>query len=414
MLGPSDTARIVVIDRDPARCAERVQKLGWRGFDVESGTAIGRGAIHAMVFDVDGADDLGAALCAAENGLVVVLCGPRSVDGLDRALHAGVTAWLPAAASPGEIADHLDRGLDRLRAQALGAAALAAVRQLPGQVVIADGAGRVMTASPGVPSAYPGVDVADVVRGPEWQAAALSGGATLHLGGGDSASDAGMSVRLAEVAAFAGEAQHEVNNFATYVLANLDAMMDDDEEYAPDREELLEMTAEAHEGAHGMVDVVRRLRRVVQECAAPDRARCDLVAQARAAAGSATAVVDLDGPDAVWVVADPPRIRHALTALMNAASRLGRGERVTVSVSVERDTARVTIAGEGPGLDHVSGRALFTSFLKDKGLASPEPGSLSVVSAIALSHGGSAGVRELPDGRRWFQLDLPEAGRTAR
>ena len=55
-----------------------------------------------------------------------------------------------------------------------------------------------------------------------------------------------------------------------------DALMDDEWAEPPSREEQLEMTTESHEGAMGMVDVVRRLRRAVQTLAVPARARCSL------------------------------------------------------------------------------------------------------------------------------------------
>ena len=412
MLGPSDTARVVVVDPDPVRCADRVQKLGWRGFDVQSGTGVGMGAIHGFVFHVDEPAVLEAALFSAESGVVVVLTGERDADGLARALHAGVTAWLPADATPAELAEHLERGLDRIRARTLGTVASAAMRRMPGEVVVSDSAGRVMVASHGVAGAYPGMDSSSLVQGPGWSSTALSGGGTLHIGDSGPGTDGGLSVKLAQVSAFAGEAQHEVNNFATYVLANLDALMDDEWAEPPSREEQLEMTTESHEGAMGMVDVVRRLRRAVQTLAVPARARCSLGDLARAAAAEVGGPVDVEAPSDVWVLGDGARLKHALGALMRSARAHGDGDRVSVDISTEQGTARVWIAGEGAGLDHVAGRALFTSFLKTKGLAAPEPGCLSVVSAIALEHGGSSGVREDGRGGRWFRFEIPDASTT--
>lgn len=408
MLGPSDTARVIVVDPEPTRSAARVGQLSWRGFAVSAGRAGDLGAAHGAVVVVDAPDDLQAALSAARQGVVVVVCAALDAAGLQRALHAGVTAWVAPDAPVADITEHLYRGLDAVRECTLGEAAKAAVQELPLPAIVSDVAGRVLVASRQVPDAHPGLDAHALVGDAGWRGRSLAQGARLHLvpgvgaGGADEA-----SIKLAQVAAFAGEAQHEINNFATYVLANLGALMDDDWAVPPSREDQLDMTREAHDGARGMVDVVRRLRVAVQAEAAPRKVPVDLADRTRSVAARLGPPVVLDAPPELLVQADPARLERALQALMAAARQHGEGDKVRVQVAVDNGAAVVRISGGGPGFDRVQGRKLFASFLKEPGRMGPPPESLSLVTAIASEHGGSASVREHPDGRRWFVMELP-------
>ncbi|MEC8422126.1 MAG: hypothetical protein VX000_00040, partial [Myxococcota bacterium] len=70
MLGPSDTARIVIVDADAARCALRVEQLGWRGFSVSAGALDDLEAIDAAVVVLDEPAMLEPALAAREDGVV--------------------------------------------------------------------------------------------------------------------------------------------------------------------------------------------------------------------------------------------------------------------------------------------------------------------------------------------------------
>jgi signal transduction histidine kinase len=410
LLGPSDTARIVVVDANAARCAVRVEQLSWRGFVVTAGSVSDLGGAHAAVVVLDSAspEDLDLALRARDDGLVLVLCGVLDAAALQRALHAGVTAWADADASVPVLTEHLYRGLDAVRAQTLGETAIAALQELPVPVVVADASGRVLVASRAVDGAHPGQDALGVAAAPGWRDHSLAAGARLHVlpsAGGAGSGDA--SVRLAQVAAFAGEAQHEVNNFATYVLANLGALLDEEWSIPPSKEDQLEMTREAHEGARGMVDVVRRLRAAVQAEAAPQLGPVDLSAVIRDAAATMGAGVSIDAPPSLPARADAPRLSRAVALLLWAAREKGDGDAVQASLSVERGGAVLRISGGGPGFDRVGGRKLFSSFLKEPGQAAPPADSLSLVTAIASEHGGGAMVREHPDGRRWFVLELP-------
>lgn len=410
MLGPSDTARVVVVDADPSRCASRVEQLSWRGFVVTAGGSADLASAHAAVVvrGPPGSDALEPALKACHHGLVLVVCGALDPAAMQRALHAGATAWVDADAPVPVLTEHLYRGLDAVRARTLGEAAVAAIQELPIPALVADAAGRVLVASRRVDGAHPGADAHGLVGDGHWRAHSLAAGARLQvvsaLGAADAA-DAG--VRLAQVSAYAGEAQHEVNNFATYVLANLGALLDEEWSVPPSKEDQLEMTREAQEGARGMVDVVRRLRAAVQIEAAPRLVEVDLAAMLRDAAGALPDPVSVEAPDALAAQADPPRLARALSLLLAAARRKGEGPAVQATLTTQQGAALVRIAGEGPGFDRVEGRQLFTSFLKEPGRAAPAADSLALVTAIAAEHGGSASVRAHPDGRRWFVLELP-------
>lgn len=413
LLGPSDTARITVVDSDPARCAVRVEQLAWRGFVVTAGKLIAPGTADAAVVVLDpttssGREDLDAALQARENGVVVVVCGPLDAAALHRAVNAGVTAWVGTDASVPVLAEHLDRGLDIVRAQTLGDAAVSALQELPFPAVLADPGGRVLVASRAADGAHPGQDAGSYETDASWRHHTLTEGARLHvLSSADGPDSGDGDVRLAQVAAFTGEAQHEVNNFATYVLANLDALLDDEWANPPSKEDQVEMTREAHEGASGMVDVVRRLRAAVHDEAAPRLRPADLTALVQAAAATMGAGVNVDAPPALRARLDAPRISRAVSLLLWTAREKGEGDAVDVKITVERGGAVLRIAGGGPGFDRVGGRKLFSSFLKEPGQKAPAPDSLSLVAAIASEHGGSAMVREHPDGRRWFVMELP-------
>ncbi|MEC7948720.1 MAG: HAMP domain-containing sensor histidine kinase, partial [Myxococcota bacterium] len=259
--------------------------------------------------------------------------------------------------------------------------------------------------------AHPGHDAQGIIDGGDWNDCPLGEGVRLHAGLSEAPGvDQDASVRLAQVAAFTGEAQHEMNNFATYVLANLGALLDEDWAVPPSREDQHEMLREAHEGARGMVDIIRRLRVAVHAEAAPRLGGVDLAELVRAEARGLGGPVSVTGPKAMTVQADAPRLARAVSLLMSAARTHGDGDAVTVDLEVERGTAVVRIAGGGPGFDRVAGRGLFASFLKVEGRAAPAADSLSIVTAIASEHGGSASVREHADGRRWFVMDLPLDG----
>lgn len=411
MLGPSDTARIVIVDADAVRCALRVEQLAWRGFSVSAGSLDDLEAIDAAVVVVDEPGMLEPALAARENGIVVVLCGSLDAVGLQRALHAGVTAWVDKDATVQDLTEHLYRGLDRVRAGTLGHVTQAAVQEMPIPVVITDANGRVLAASRTLSGAHPGHDAQAIIDGGDWHDCVLGEGARLYAGLSEAQGvDPDASVHLAQVAAFTGEAQHEMNNFATYVLANLGALLDEDWAVPPSREDQLEMLREAHEGARGMVDIIRRLRVAIHAEAAPRLGGVDLGELVRAEARGLGGPVSVSGPRAMTVQADAPRLARAVSMLMTAARTHGDGDVVTVALEVERDTVVIRIAGGGPGFDRVAGRGLFASFLKVEGRDAPAADSLSLVTAIAAEHGGSACVRDHADGRRWFVMDLPLDG----
>lgn len=411
LLGPSDTARIIIVDADASRRSLREEQLSWRGFSAASGGLGDLGGAHAAVVVLDPSDvqgDLDRALVARADELVLVICGPLDPPALQRALHAGVTAWVDADASVPVLTEHLYRGLDAVRSRTLGDTAVAAIQELPLPVMVADAAGRVLVASRRVEGAHPGQDAQAMAEDTRWRGQSLAQGAQLHVRsspGSSGAEDA--SVRLAQVAAFAGEAQHEVNNFATYVLANLGALLDEEWSVSPSKEDQIEMTREAHEGARGMVDVVRRLRAAVQVEAAPRCSVVDLVALVQDAAGALGGAISVEAPESLAARVDPPRIARALQQLMRVARDKGEGSAVHVVLTQSRGAAVFRIAGGGRGFDRVAGRKLFSSFLKDPARPGPAADSLSLVAAIAAEHGGGASVREHPDGRRWFVLELP-------
>jgi two-component system OmpR family sensor kinase len=113
----------------------------------------------------------------------------------------------------------------------------------------------------------------------------------------------------------------------------------------------------------------------------------------------------------VTVTGDGPRLHQAVTNLLNnARSHTPTGTTVTVSARADEGTVRVTVHDDGPGLPSELVGEAFDRFTRGDSSRTRSSGGaglgLSLVSAIAEAHGGSANVTSTP-GDTTFTVVLP-------
>lgn len=121
------------------------------------------------------------------------------------------------------------------------------------------------------------------------------------------------------------------------------------------------------------------------------------------------------GAAVVKVRMDPQRIRQVLDNLLtNAAAHTPPGTKVSVTVSVTADSARVAVADTGPGIPAADREWIFDRFYRvDKARSRDRGGSglgLAVADSLVRAHGGTI---ELGGGAgaTVFTVALPAAAR---
>lgn len=115
--------------------------------------------------------------------------------------------------------------------------------------------------------------------------------------------------------------------------------------------------------------------------------------------------------EAVEVVGDEARLRQVLINLLaNARRHTPPGTTVTAGARVVGDRAVVTVVDDGPGIPAELLPRVFERFIRGDSARTRTEGStglgLSIVHAVATSHGGSVAVRSVP-GRTEFTVSLP-------
>jgi PAS domain S-box-containing protein len=127
--------------------------------------------------------------------------------------------------------------------------------------------------------------------------------------------------------------------------------------------------------------------------------------------------IEVQMPEALPMVqADSRRSQQALVNLLSNAGKYGPdGAVVEVSVAVEPQRVRVSVADRGPGLPPELWQELFQRFhRRDPNTAEAQYGvglGLSVVKAVIEAHGGEVGAENRPGGGAvfWFTLPLASA-----
>ena len=117
-----------------------------------------------------------------------------------------------------------------------------------------------------------------------------------------------------------------------------------------------------------------------------------------------------DHADALWVRGDAGRLRQAVDNLLdNASVHTPEGTPVHVELARRHDSAVLTVADEGPGLEGGQAPRVFDRFSRGE-QARGRPGTglgLSIVAALAEAHGGRAQASERPGGGAEFVVELP-------
>lgn len=123
--------------------------------------------------------------------------------------------------------------------------------------------------------------------------------------------------------------------------------------------------------------------------------------------------ITLDAPRPVVVAGVPDHLRQAIANLVsNALTHTPAGTPIEVSAVAVDHRAVVIVRDHGAGLGDEALLHAFDRFWQaDPSRIGPKSGlGLSIVQAIAESHGGQATVVNLPAGGAEFTLDLPLAG----
>jgi signal transduction histidine kinase len=121
----------------------------------------------------------------------------------------------------------------------------------------------------------------------------------------------------------------------------------------------------------------------------------------------------LDLPEPAPMRADPARLASALNNLVdNALKYTPAGGEVVVAARREPNAALATVTDTGPGVPAAEREAIWRRLYRGDASRS-ERGlglGLTLVRAMVLAHGGTAGVDEAPGGGARFTLRFPDPG----
>ncbi|MFB3879757.1 MAG: sensor histidine kinase [Armatimonadota bacterium] len=141
----------------------------------------------------------------------------------------------------------------------------------------------------------------------------------------------------------------------------------------------------------------------------------EVVSEARQRAGLGAASVAISGPDhGVEVVGDPEALAELADNLVsNAIKYSPEGGLVRVSLGIEGERVRLSVADQGIGIPPEEQSKVFEEFYRaTNARESGKEGTglgLSIVRAIAEAHNGTISVESQPGRGATFQLVLPRA-----
>lgn len=172
-------------------------------------------------------------------------------------------------------------------------------------------------------------------------------------------------------------------------------------------------------------DELERMNRLVSEMLALTRAEqpsllrletVDTAALTRELFDKLTGLADrdwrLESVAAVRVRMDPQRITQAVVALADNATRFtGAGDRIALGSEVAGDRLRIWVADSGPGVAPEDRRRVFRRFARGEDAPRSDGAGLglSIVDAIATTHGGRVLLESTPGHGATFTLDLPRS-----
>jgi two-component system OmpR family sensor kinase len=150
-----------------------------------------------------------------------------------------------------------------------------------------------------------------------------------------------------------------------------------------------------------------------------DRRPVDLASIAAEAVQQARIVapgrpVTLEAAEPVIVDADAERLRQIIDNLLrNAIQHTPPGSPVTVTVTSEPGSGRLTVADQGPGMTAEQASHVFERFYRTDGARARASGGaglgLAIAASLAAAHGGQLTVDTQPGRGAAFHLRLPQA-----
>jgi signal transduction histidine kinase len=217
---------------------------------------------------------------------------------------------------------------------------------------------------------------------------------------------------------FVADASHELRTPLTSILANLELLQDSLD--STDQEEERAMVDSALRSSGRMRRLVGDLLLLARADAGRIGARthCDLAETARHAAVEVAPTIGerelrVASVRSLPVDGNPDELhRMVLNLLDNAARHTPPGSTIELRLRAEGGDAVVEVADDGPGVPEELREQIFERFVRGAGPADTavSGGSglgLSIVRAVALSHGGSAEVGDSDLGGALFRVRLP-------
>jgi len=218
---------------------------------------------------------------------------------------------------------------------------------------------------------------------------------------------------------FIADASHELRTPLTSIRGLAEYGLQQGGEAGP--EELLRlMGLIAREGGRmsGLVDDLLLLARF-DAGRALERRPVDLASIAAEAVQQARIVVTgrpitLEAPEPVIVDADAERLRQIIDNLIgNAIQHTPAETPVTVTVSSEPGSGRLTVADQGPGMTKEQASHVFERFYRTDDARTRARGGaglgLAIAASLAAAHGGELTVDTEPGRGAAFHLRLPQA-----
>ena len=208
---------------------------------------------------------------------------------------------------------------------------------------------------------------------------------------------------------FVADASHELRTPLTSVLANLELLAD-------------VLDGDPGEAAQSALRSTKRMKRLVADLLLLARAdtRREAPRQptelARVVVDAASELGAVAQDHVLSVDAQPVTVegsrdelhRLALNLMENAVRHTPAGTHVRVAVRQVGDVAKLVVADDGPGVPEGLRDRIFERFVRAEGDRGGSVGlGLSIVQAVARSHGGDVALESPPEGGARFVVTLP-------
>ncbi|MFP5023089.1 sensor histidine kinase [Pseudonocardia phyllosphaerae] len=212
---------------------------------------------------------------------------------------------------------------------------------------------------------------------------------------------------------FVDDAGHELRTPITIVRGHLGVLDPEDPDDVRDAVALVD-------------DELDRMNQLVSEMLSLTRAEqltllqpeeVDVDAFTREMFGKLTALADrewrLTSAAPIHMRLDPHRITQAVVALAdNAVRATGPGDRIELGSDADDERLRIRVSDDGPGISEADRARIFRRFARGENAPRSDGAGLglSIVEAIATTHGGRVRLDSVVGEGATFTLDLPREG----